>query len=131
VAVKIPAIKTALGKAMSSLWPELSLNNELDASKISHDDKVVAAYKNDPLVHDRVSARWFTEFLSAMETANKEARNIKAPVLMQIAGDDHLVNAGASKSFFERLVVKDKTIHVYDGLYHEVYNEREEALACR
>jgi alpha-beta hydrolase superfamily lysophospholipase len=127
VAVKVPAIKAALGKVMSSLWPGLSLNNELDASKISHDDKVVAAYKNDPLVHDRVSARWFTEFLSAMEKVNRDAQEIKIPVLMQIAGDDHLVNAEASKSFFERLAVKDKTIHVYDGLYHEIYNEREEA----
>ena len=125
VAVKVPAIKAVLGKIMSSIWPELSLSNELDASKISHDDKVVAAYKNDPLVHNRVSARWFTEFLSAMENANKGIHNIKVPVLMQIAGDDHLVNAGASKSFFERLSVKDKTIHVYDGLYHEGYNERE------
>jgi len=126
VAVKVPAIKAALGKVMSSLWPGLSLNNELDPSKISHDDKVVAAYKNDPLVHDRVSARWFTEFLSAMENANKDAQGIKIPVLMQIAGDDHLVNAEASKSLFERLAIKDKTIHVYDGLYHEVYNERED-----
>lgn len=126
VAVKVPAIKAALGKIMSSLWPGLSLNNELDASKISHDDKVVAAYKNDPLVHDRVSARWFTEFLSAMENANDKAMEIKAPVLMQIAGDDHLVNAEAAKSFFEKLAVKDKTIHVYGGLYHEVYNETEE-----
>jgi len=125
VAVKVPAIKAALGKVMSSLWPGLSLNNELDASKISHDDKVVTAYKNDPLVHDRVSARWYTEFLSAMENANKEAQNIKVPVLMQIAGDDHLVNAGASKSFFGKLAIKDKMLHVYDGLYHEGYNERE------
>ncbi|MDP3285513.1 MAG: lysophospholipase [Desulfobacterales bacterium] len=125
VAVKVPAIKAALGKAMSSLWPGLSLNNELDASKISHDDKVVAAYKNDPLVHNRVSARWFTEFLCSMENANKEAKEIKVPVLMQIAGDDHLVNADAAKSFFGRLAIKDKTLHAYDGLYHEVYNERE------
>lgn len=126
VAVKVPAVKAALGKIMSSLWPGLSLNNELDASKISHDDKVVAAYKNDPLVHDRVTARWFTEFLSAMEEANRGASDIKVSTLMQIAGDDHLVNAGASKAFFERLTVKDKKLHVYDGLYHEVFNEREE-----
>jgi len=104
----------------------LSLNNELDASKISHDEKVVAAYENDPLVHDRVTARWFTEFLSAMEKANREKQKIKIPVLMQIAGDDHLVNAEASKSFFETLAIKDKMIHVYEGLYHEVYNERED-----
>jgi alpha-beta hydrolase superfamily lysophospholipase len=126
VAVKVPAVKAVLGKAMSSLWPGLSLNNELDASKISHDEKVVAAYKNDPLVHDRVTARWFTEFLSAMENANNRAPEIKKPFLMQIAGDDHLVNASASKAFFEKLSSKDKTLHVYDGFYHESYNEKEE-----
>ncbi len=126
VAVKVPAIKAALGKAMSFLWPGLSLNNELDASKISHDKKVVEAYRNDPLVHDRVTARWFTEFLSAMENANNQISEIKVPFLMQIAGDDHIANAAASKSFFERLSSKDKTLHVYEGLYHEIFNEKEE-----
>ena len=126
VAVKVPAVKAVLGKAMSSLWPGLSLNNELDASKISHDEKVVAAYRNDSLVHDRVTARWFTEFLSAMENANNQVSKIKVPFLMQIAGDDHLVNAAASKAFFEKLSSKDKTLHVYDGLYHEIFNEKEE-----
>lgn len=126
VTVKVPAIKAVLGKAMSSLWPGLSLNNELDASKISHDEKVVAAYRNDPLVHDRVTARWFTEFLSAMEKANNQASEIKVPFLMQIAGDDHLVDAAASKSFFERVSSKDKVLHVYEGLYHEIFNEKEE-----
>ena len=126
VVVKVPAIKAVLGKAMSSLWPGLSLNNELDASKISHDEKVVAAYRNDPLVHDRVTARWFTEFLSSMEKANNQASDIKVPFLMQIAGDDHLVDAAMSKSFFERVSSKDKTLHVYEGLYHEIFNEKEE-----
>jgi len=111
---------------MSSLWPGLSLNNELDASKISHDEKVVAAYRNDPLVHDRVTVRWFTEFLSAIEKANNQASEIKVPFLMQLAGDDHLVDAAASKSFFERVSSKDKTLHVYEGLYHEIFNEKEE-----
>jgi len=127
VVVKVPAIKAFLGKAMSSLWPGLSLNNELDASKLSHDEQVVAAYRNDPLVHNRATARWFTEFLSAMENANNQISEIKVPFLMQIAGDDHLVNAAASKSFFERLSSKDKTLHVYEGLYHEIFNEKEEA----
>ena len=42
---------------------------------------------------------------------------------MQIAGDDHLVNARAAVQFFEKLEVPDKTLHVYEGLYHEIYNE--------
>jgi alpha-beta hydrolase superfamily lysophospholipase len=129
LAVKLPAIKSALGKIMSSIWPSLSLGNELDASKISHDEEVVRAYEKDPLVHDRVSARWFTEFLSAMETTNQLASKIKVPILMQVAGDDHLVSIQSSKTFFEKLYLEDKTLHFYDDLYHEIYNEGEDRRA--
>lgn len=122
----IPGTKSILGKVMSSIWPGMTLGNEVDATKLSHDAKVVQAYTNDPLVHDRVSARWFTEFLHAMKTVNHQASGLKIPVLMQLAGDDYLVDVRASKAFFERLTVGDRTLHVYDDLYHEVYNEKEE-----
>jgi alpha-beta hydrolase superfamily lysophospholipase len=121
--VQIPAAKAFMGKVMSSIWPGLSMGNELDATKISHDPEVVNAYRDDPLVHDRVTARFFTEFLAAMDEAHAHADGITVPVLMQVAGDDHLVDARASQHFFERLGVQDKTLHVYDRLYHEVYNE--------
>jgi len=45
---------------------------------------------------------------------------------MQVAGDDHFVNAQSSKGFFERIPLEDKTLHVYDALYHEIYNETRE-----
>jgi len=44
---------------------------------------------------------------------------------MQVAGDDHLVNARTAAQFFEKLQTPDKTLHVYEGLYHEIYNELE------
>jgi hypothetical protein len=31
---------------------------------------------------------------------------------MQIAGDDHLVNARTAVQFFEKLELRDKTLHV-------------------
>jgi len=123
---KIPVIKSTLGKFMSSLWPGMTFRNEMDTAKLSHDEAVVQAYTKDSLVHDRVSARWFTEFLHAMETVNHQASKIEVPILMQVAGDDYLVDAHASKALYERLTLEDKTLHLYDGLYHEVYNEKEE-----
>lgn len=124
--IKVPAVKNVLGQVMSFIWPGLSFGNELDATKISRDESVVNAYQNDPLVHDRVSARWFTEMLSTMEEVNRQASHLHLPILMQVAGDDHLVNAQSSKQFFENLTAADKTLHVYDGLYHEIYNELDE-----
>jgi len=124
--VKVPVIKEVLGKLMSSIYPGLTLGNELDVTKISHDPEVIEAYEDDALVHNRVSARWFTEFLSAMEVANRSANTLKVPILMQLAGDDHLVDAPSSQEFFKNLAVEDRTLHVYDGLYHEIYNEMKE-----
>ncbi|MBW1680605.1 MAG: lysophospholipase [Deltaproteobacteria bacterium] len=121
--VRVPAVKRMLGKVMSRLYPGLSMGNELDATKISRDSDVVKAYQEDPLVHDRVTARWFTEFLGAMEAAHREAAQIQIPILMQVAGDDQLANPDGSRRFFERLSVTDRILKVYDGLYHEVYNE--------
>jgi lysophospholipase len=123
--VDVPAAKRILGAFMSLVWPGLTMGNELDAANISHDPEVVSGYENDPLVHDRVSCRFFTEFMAAMETVNLQAPSFNVPMFMQVAGDDKLVSAKASNQFFESLTVPDKTLRVYEGLYHEIYNELE------
>ena len=121
--VKVPAFKIILGKVMSAIWPGLSMANELDPTKISHDRSVVDAYIHDPLVHNCVTARWFTEFVSAMAWVHKSVTKIKVPILMQIAGNDFLVDACVSETFFNHLLLKDKTIHIYSELFHEIFNE--------
>ena len=122
----VPAVKAAVGRIMSILFPSLTLANGLDISKISHDENVIREYVGDPLVHNRVSARWFTEFLSAMKAAMYSAPEIKIPVLMQLAGDDYLTDVNTSAHFFEILGSPDKTLHIYKDLYHEIYNEKAE-----
>ena len=124
--IEIPAAKKILGSVMSYVWPGMTMGSELDATKISHDENVVSTYKNDPLVHDRVSARFFTELLAAMESVNQQAATLTMPVFIQVAGDDHLVNARSSRQFFEKLTNEDKTLQIYDGMYHEIYNELED-----
>jgi alpha-beta hydrolase superfamily lysophospholipase len=61
-----------------------------------------------------------------METVHAQASSLKDPTLLQVAGDDHLVNSRSSLQFFENLDLEDKTLHVYDGRYHEIYNEGED-----
>lgn len=126
MAVEVAGVKKALASWLSHIWPEMTMGNELDATKISHDQKVVSAYKSDPLVHDRVSVRFFSEILAAMETAHAGASRLKVPTLLQVAGNDKLVNASSSTQFFEKLELEDKTLHVYEGRYHEIYNEVED-----
>ncbi len=121
--MKIPAAKATIGKWMSLLWPSLAFDNELNAAHLSHDASVVDAYIHDPLVHRKVTARWFTEFLKAMDQTFQGASRLHMPVLMQVAGDDRLVDAASSKCFFENIPGRNKTLCFYDGLFHEIYNE--------
>ncbi len=120
--IEVPPVKRVLGSFMSSVWPAMTMGNGLDPTKISRDPAVVSAYENDPLVHDRVSARFFTELLAAIESVNQQAATLNVPVLMQVADEDYLVNPLSSKQFFEKLTLKDRTLHVYDDAYHEIYN---------
>ncbi len=122
-AKKIPLPLEVFGKIMSVILPGLTLSNGLEASAVSHDETVIKAYNNSDLVHDRISARWFAEISRAMDITGASADRITLPVMMQLAGDDHLVCAGTSQAFFKAISAQDKTLHVYDGLYHEIYNE--------
>lgn len=123
----------AVVRVLSVLWPTLSLSNRLDPAYISHDSAIVNAYIQNDLVHSRISARWFVHCLSEIEATGASPEAIKNPILMQIAGDDHLVSTPAALDYFAGLSVADKTLCHYENLYHEIYNEkrpdREKVLA--
>jgi len=125
VDVEASPVKLALGRLFSRTLPGITMSNELDSNMISHDRSVVEAYNDDPLVHDRVSARWFTEFTGAIEAVHEKAHEISVPVLVMQSGDDALVAPRGAREFFERLTVEDKTLKYWDGFYHEMFNEVE------
>ncbi|MBC2711251.1 MAG: lysophospholipase [Desulfosarcina sp.] len=119
-----PPVLSAIARIMSIIWPTLSLDNKLDPTLISHDGAEVRAYTQSELVHSRISARWFARCMSEIEITGGLPDAIKAPILMQIAGDDHLVSTPAALAYFDALTVADKTLCHYENLYHEIYNEQ-------
>jgi alpha-beta hydrolase superfamily lysophospholipase len=118
-----PAGLQGLVRLFSVLWPALSLSNKLDPTFISHDSGQVNAYEQSPWVHDKITARWFVQCMAEVQRTVNAPQNIQVPILMQIAGDDRLVDCRASLSFFDALTVSDKTLRHYVALYHEIYNE--------
>ena len=51
--------------------------------------------------------------------------NLTLPVLIMHGSGDKLVDSEGSKQLYERAVSEDKTLNLYDGLYHEILNEPE------
>jgi alpha-beta hydrolase superfamily lysophospholipase len=113
-------IKLALGTLLA---PNLVLPNGLDATKIAHDPEVVRAYRNDPLVHDRLTPRLVNFILDSGRIVRQRAGTWRVPTLLLWAGDDRLVDPEGSREFARNAPTDVVTTREFAGLYHEILNE--------
>jgi len=128
-AVKVPdSISSATilaGKVFSVVMPKIGLIG-LDVDGVSRDPSVVRAYVEDPLVYTgKTTARLAAEILKAMQRFPEEATRITLPILLLQGGGDKLVDPEGARMLFETVQSPDKTLKMYDGLYHEIFNEPE------
>lgn len=125
--IPVPAWKRGLGRLASVVYPGLSLPSDLDPACLSHDPQVVAAYVADPLVSRVATARWFTEAMTAQHMIRERAPRLAVPLLLMHGGDDAIADPAASQAFFDRVKAKEKVLTLYPGLFHEIFNERDDA----
>lgn len=121
--LRLSAGQQALFKLMSALAPGLGLPNGLQTRYLSHDPAVETAYRQDPLVHRKISTRLLRSMLEAIDFVHAHAAALAIPTLLLVAGADRLVDPGDSRAFFPKLAPGIGTLHIYDRLYHEIFNE--------
>jgi len=125
LALHVSRPRAALLALARRLIPDRPLPNELPVEKLSHERAEVDAYRADELVHDRITPRLYGFLADAGAAARRDAARLTVPTLLLVAGDDGLVDARGSRELAVRLPPGVGTLHFYDGLYHEVFNERE------
>ncbi len=115
-----------IARSLSVLFPKLGIS-PIDATAISRDNRVVEAYRNDPLVyHGKISARLGTELINTMQKIlPAKMAKIELPVLIIHGALDQLSNPEGSTLVYESVKSKDKTLKYYESLYHEIFNEPE------
>ncbi|MEW5733819.1 MAG: lysophospholipase [Thermodesulfobacteriota bacterium] len=121
----VSPVLVAVSRFLSVIWPTCTLDTKLDATAISKDPKVVAAYCADPLVHSRASARMGTEMAKAIAFVKENAPAFSPPLLIVHGASDRLVDPQTSREFFEKAGSADKTRLDYASCYHEPHNEVE------
>jgi alpha-beta hydrolase superfamily lysophospholipase len=123
LAVTMSPFQRRLYKIMLALAPTVGVPNGLSPKYLSHDATVVAAYKADPLVHSRISARLLRSMLTSIEYCQAHAGALDVPTLMLLAGDEHVIDPEGSRRFFDKLRPGLAQMYVYDEMYHEIFNE--------
>jgi len=127
----VNALTITMAKVMSAIAPKAGVL-ALDASTISHDPAVVKAYVDDPLgFHGKTPARIGAEMLTAANRVSAEVGKITLPFIAIQGTADKLVDPGGAQMLYDQAGSKDKTLKMYEGLYHEVHNEPEREIMFR
>jgi lysophospholipase len=130
-AMEVPRWKTTVVSALSKPLPALPFSNRIDPALLSHDPDVVSRYAADPLVHDRITPRLFTEASIAMGLVFQRADRFDDPILFLLAGDDRIVDTKRTQALARGIPSGEVTIKVYPGMNHEVLNEEERIVVYR
>ena len=127
-----PALATGMSAAqrvllavLGPLAPGLAVSNGLEPEWISRDPAVVAAYRADPLVHDRITPRLARFIVDGGAATLALAPRWSLPTLLLWAGSDRCVDPAGAQAFADaapRGVVRAQR---FDALYHEIFNEPE------
>lgn len=131
LAFEPPPFKVALGKIMNFFWPTFTQASELDANALSRDLEVVRAYVDDPLVHDRISARLFVRVIyEASNWALAHASEFELPLLLMHGSGDCITSAEGSREFASK-AGDNCSLKIWDGFYHELHNEPEKEAVLK
>lgn len=113
------------GRALSRVAPNVGVLR-LPLNRISRDPAVVDAYNNDPLVfRTPIRARLGAEWISTIDRVDAGLPALRVPLLVMQGTADGLVDPGCGPHIYDRAGSRDKTLKMYDGLWHEIFNEPE------
>lgn len=124
LAFQPPAWKLAIGKLLSGIWPSITMANDIDPGSLSRVDEEVKAYRNDPLVHDRVSPAYSIEIMKKGEWAIQHAGDLRVKALLMHGTADQLTDFSASEEFAREAGDRVEFIPV-EGGYHELHHDLE------
>lgn len=122
-AIEVSGSKLLIGGLFRRMKPTKTLGNEVILEHLTHDQKVLASHKADPLRSEHMTARWFFTMRDGQRDTLEGASELRIPCLILQAGDDKIADNKTTKAFFEAVTATDKTYKEYSGFYHELFNE--------
>jgi alpha-beta hydrolase superfamily lysophospholipase len=125
-----PALKLRVTKGqkrllniMLALAPGLPVSNGLNVHALSHDVHVVAAYRADPLVHGKITARCLRWMLDTQEALASEALLMDSATLLMPALEDRLVDPEGSLHLARQYAGPALHYKPQADAFHEIFNE--------
>ena len=127
-ALDIPHWKVAAAQVLTRIAPSLPMKANIPPEYLSHDPAIAEAFRSDPLVHDRITPRMFTEISTAMGLVFQRADRIGVPLLFLLPGGDPITDTNRTRALAHSIRQTDVTLRMFPEAYHELFNEVDRSL---
>ena len=77
------------------------------------------------MLASKTTPRWFEEATAAQAALFPRMKEFRHPVLVLAGSADRIADPSAGKAFVAQAASSDKEFRLYDGLRHELWNERD------
>lgn len=110
-------------KIGNTLFPTMRVKSDL-SELVCSDKNVVTQFRNDPLIHNKATFRFYKQFmLDGINELKNKIKDYKYDCLVLHGKEDKIISYKCSENFVHNISSTNKTIKIYDNLYHEILNE--------
>jgi len=133
VKLYVPFARASLGLmqtlGLTKLVPALAfVNSYVKAKWLTHDEKRIASYDNDPLITRPIAVNILLELYETAERLVKDAVAITTPTQFLVSGSDWVVHQTPVRDLYRNLGADTKEYHVFDGFFHDTLGEKDRHL---
>ena len=130
LAVPMNWFRRLLMATMGRVAPDLCARTGFNPKAICRDAAVVRAYKDDPLVHDRISPRLARFILEGGGYVRALAGQWVKPTALLYAGADEIVDPRGASLFADAAPAQVHT-RCFQHMAHEILNEPDQVMVFR
>lgn len=122
--LKVPAVLIGLNRVLRRLVPGFVYRNPVYPPYLTHNLEELARYKRDTLIQRKISPALLDAMIRAMKDVKAVSRiQFSFPVVILASGLERVVDLAETRTFYEKLETPFKELKIFEGYYHEIFNE--------
>jgi len=112
-----------LGRFLGIALPNIPLPAGINPDRLTRDPEAQKAWKEDPLIHTRITGRFFKEAEREQRKALASSWPSDLPGLFLVPARDRVVRSPVTIAFTRALVGDSGSLEVLEGREHEPLND--------
>lgn len=116
-------LKIFISRILSKFWPTFPTTVDVEAEDLTRVPVELAEYKQDTLVHHKISVRWGAEMLEAIDWIKANPARMPLPIYLQHGDADPLNAHSGSVDFHANVTHPDKELKLYPDNLHDIHRD--------